>query len=406
MTNKKRPLKVFLCHASQDKLKARELYRYLMRRKVDAWLDEMNLLPGQDWDLEIYKATRDADAIIICLSKESIAKEGYVQKEVRRALDISEEKPDGTIFVIPLRLENCDVPIRLKKYHWVDLFDESGYSKLVKSLQVRAFQLERATVQISKQDESSSYLAEKPNQESHEGVSVHINGNVQGNIIIGNDNAIQSQAISENSVGAQSTKLLIEAPFPIRGPMVNRFTVINKGDQKITDCHARLVVTEIHRNQSGVMFIPHPSSYLYPKNILWATFSRNGHIDLRPNEPNYLDVLELGQQHFRFLFDGDQPLPKGTVEPKNLNKEQTEWLSHRHHLIEITLFGDNISGNPVEIKSEFIINFMVVGNQNIKFATGDTPMGIPYIDENIPEIGCLMSVKKVTSHNDLNEYLE
>jgi formylglycine-generating enzyme required for sulfatase activity len=193
MTDKKRLLKVFICHASQDKPKAFELYRYLKQRKIDAWIDEVNLLPGQDWDLEIYKATRDADAIIICLSKESIAKEGYVQKEVRRALDISEEKPDGTIFVIPVRLEECEVPIRLKKYQWVDLFDEGGYPKLMKSLKERASQLERATVQVSKQDENSSYLAEKPKQESHDGISVHVNGNVQGNLIIGNENVVQSQ---------------------------------------------------------------------------------------------------------------------------------------------------------------------------------------------------------------------
>jgi hypothetical protein len=162
MTDEKRPLKVFLCHARNDKAQARELFRYLKRRKVDAWLDETNLLPGQDWDLEIYKATRDADVIIICISKESIAKEGYVQKEIRRALDISEEKPDGTIFVIPLRLEECEVPIRLKKYQWVDLFDEGGYEKLMKSLKLRAVQLQRNIVQTPKTNETQLEVHPKP----------------------------------------------------------------------------------------------------------------------------------------------------------------------------------------------------------------------------------------------------
>lgn len=135
-----RPLRVFLCHASQDKPKVRELYKRLKSEGwVEPWLDEENLLPGQDFDLEIYRATRDADAIIICLSKVSVAKEGYVQKEVRRALDIAEEKPEGTIYIIPLRFDDCDPSfIRLKQLHWIDHFADNASEKLIKALRVRA----------------------------------------------------------------------------------------------------------------------------------------------------------------------------------------------------------------------------------------------------------------------------
>ena len=38
----KRPLKVFLCHASADKPKVRELYRTLKRRGVQPWLEKEN----------------------------------------------------------------------------------------------------------------------------------------------------------------------------------------------------------------------------------------------------------------------------------------------------------------------------------------------------------------------------
>ena len=72
-----RALSVFLCHASQDKPAVRELYKRLSAEKwIAPWLDEEDLLPGQDFDLEIIKAARNADAIIICLSKVSVAKEG------------------------------------------------------------------------------------------------------------------------------------------------------------------------------------------------------------------------------------------------------------------------------------------------------------------------------------------
>jgi formylglycine-generating enzyme required for sulfatase activity len=135
-----RKLRVFLCHASQDKPAVRGLYQRLAAEPwIEPWLDEESLLPGQDFDLEIYKATRDADAIIICLSKVSVAKEGYVNKEIRRALDIADEKPEGTIYVIPLRLDECDPSFAyLKKLQWVNYFTPNAHEKLIKALRLRA----------------------------------------------------------------------------------------------------------------------------------------------------------------------------------------------------------------------------------------------------------------------------
>lgn len=44
-----RKLRVFLCHASQDKPIVRTLYRKLAAEPwIDPWLDEEKLLPGQD----------------------------------------------------------------------------------------------------------------------------------------------------------------------------------------------------------------------------------------------------------------------------------------------------------------------------------------------------------------------
>ena len=91
-----RKLRVFLCHASQDKAVVRELYQQLLAEGwIDPWLDEEKLLPGQDWDMEIEKAVESADAVIVFLSSSSVTKEGYVQREVRKVLDVSDEKPEA-----------------------------------------------------------------------------------------------------------------------------------------------------------------------------------------------------------------------------------------------------------------------------------------------------------------------
>ncbi len=117
-----RRLRVFLCHASQDKPAVRELYHRLAKDGFQPWLDEEDLLAGHKWEVEIPRAVRGADVVLVCLSRGSVNKEGYVQKEIKFALDAADEKPEGTIFLIPFRLEDCPVPGRLSQWQWVDFF--------------------------------------------------------------------------------------------------------------------------------------------------------------------------------------------------------------------------------------------------------------------------------------------
>jgi hypothetical protein len=135
------PLSVFLCHASEDKTTVRELYEKLQRDGFDPWLDEENLFPGQDWRHEISRAVRGSDVVLVCLSENSVSKTGYVQKEIKVALDVADEQPEGAIFIIPVKLEECDVPDRLSTWHWVNLDDAGGYERLVASLLSRSIEL-------------------------------------------------------------------------------------------------------------------------------------------------------------------------------------------------------------------------------------------------------------------------
>ena len=78
-----------------------------------------------------------ADVVVVCLSKQ-FNQAGFRQKEVRLALDTAMEKPEGEIFIIPARLEECDTLESLRHLHWVDLFEEGGYEKLTQALSLRA----------------------------------------------------------------------------------------------------------------------------------------------------------------------------------------------------------------------------------------------------------------------------
>ncbi len=72
--------------------------------------------------------------MVVCLSNNSTTKRGVVQREIARALDVLEEMPEETIYLIPARLEACQVPRRLGHLHWVDLFEADGFEYLKRSL--------------------------------------------------------------------------------------------------------------------------------------------------------------------------------------------------------------------------------------------------------------------------------
>jgi hypothetical protein len=138
----KRKLRVFLCHASQDKPIVRDLYQKLaVEPWIDPWLDEEKLLPGQDWNLEIEKAVEGSDAVVVCLSNNSVTKEGYVQRELRKVLVVAEEKPEGVIFMLPVRLDDCPLPRQLRDKQAIDYFPKSkqvaAHDKLKTSLKLR-----------------------------------------------------------------------------------------------------------------------------------------------------------------------------------------------------------------------------------------------------------------------------
>jgi len=131
-------LRVFLCHASEDKPRVRELYHAIAGWGYRPWLDDRNLLPGQEWKPEIRKAIRDSHVVLVCLSKRATTKSGFVQAEIISALDVADEQPEGTIFIVPARLDDCIVPARLQRWQWVDYFEHQGENRLKEALRARS----------------------------------------------------------------------------------------------------------------------------------------------------------------------------------------------------------------------------------------------------------------------------
>lgn len=125
---------VFLIHAHSDKSTVHKLHQRLTRDGIDAWLDAANLQPGQDWQGEIRKAVLKSDVVIVCLSRAFNKQHGFRHEELKLALEKARWM-DDEVFIIPVRLERCDMPDSLQHLQRVDLFKPGGYKKLAQALQ-------------------------------------------------------------------------------------------------------------------------------------------------------------------------------------------------------------------------------------------------------------------------------
>jgi len=120
---------VFLSYSSNDRARIEPFYDYLNGKGLSVWMDVKRLRGGQNWDFEIKKALQQATIVIVFLSTNSVSKRGYVQKEIRIALDKAQEKLIDDIYIIPVLIDNgivtpdhlskiqcilCDVPNQME----------------------------------------------------------------------------------------------------------------------------------------------------------------------------------------------------------------------------------------------------------------------------------------------------
>ena len=112
------------------------VYNSLMAEGFSPWIDAKNILPGQNREEAIERAMRNADFVLVCLSGGSADRRGSFQKEISIALDILKGKLKDDIYLIPIRLEDCEIPAVLSEFQYADLFTDEGWPRLIKAVQI------------------------------------------------------------------------------------------------------------------------------------------------------------------------------------------------------------------------------------------------------------------------------
>jgi len=132
---------VFISYAREDESIALDIHSFLKEIDCEIWMDKFSLIPGQDWQLEIQEAIENSDIFIACLSDNSVSKRGFVQKELKKALSVLEMFPDGEIYLIPLRINNCIIPSSLSTKQWLDWNAPQAKNELKKAIDVSFAQI-------------------------------------------------------------------------------------------------------------------------------------------------------------------------------------------------------------------------------------------------------------------------
>jgi len=126
---------VFLSYCRDNTAEAAQLREKLIASGEVVWWDQ-DIKAGQDWKYEIRKAMNNAYAVVFCISKETDARTtSGIYPEALDAIAIYRECAPGSIFLIPVRLSECEIPPieidttrTLSRLQYVDLFPTANYT--------------------------------------------------------------------------------------------------------------------------------------------------------------------------------------------------------------------------------------------------------------------------------------
>lgn len=124
---------VFICHANENKDFASFLYEKLEAEGFKPWLDKESLRGGDEWNNVIKKAIEKEIDYVVVLQSNDLAKkiDGYVNEEIKMALDRQKRFRHGIRFIIPVKIEACNLLEELEHLQAIDLSGKKNIEKLI-----------------------------------------------------------------------------------------------------------------------------------------------------------------------------------------------------------------------------------------------------------------------------------
>jgi len=138
-------MKVFISHSHKDKEFVTPLRYSLNQLGIETWVDDFNLQSGDNIIAKIEKGLSEATHLIVVLSS-SYVESKWTRTELNSFLSDKGFRLERRI--IPILIEQCEIPILLSDIMYYDFTKDRDYTRLIKELQ-RVFGQDKKVIQDS-----------------------------------------------------------------------------------------------------------------------------------------------------------------------------------------------------------------------------------------------------------------
>jgi hypothetical protein len=126
---------VFISYCNKDFKHVLEVRKRLEEAGLTVRMEAHSIMGGEEWRKELVGFICKADVFVACISSTWVDREIFAYKEVNVACELEEKLPKEVSFIIPARLEECNIPQELENRQQVDLHVVPGIETLLKAIQ-------------------------------------------------------------------------------------------------------------------------------------------------------------------------------------------------------------------------------------------------------------------------------
>ena len=128
------PHDVFISYSHLDLPFVERLDAFLVGAGLKTWFDKKSLRPGQVWENVIKDEIPQSKTFLTCISNTAMERRGHFHVEQQLAVNAALRVPSDELFVLPVRLGDCEIPRSFRQYHVVNLVDPGAIEMLLDSI--------------------------------------------------------------------------------------------------------------------------------------------------------------------------------------------------------------------------------------------------------------------------------
>lgn len=129
-----RQRRIFIMYSHADSEHAKKLVESLREAGYNPWYDQDEIAPGQRISETVANGIAQSAVALLLVSKNLDLQKEVINRELKAALSTMRSHDETFSPVIPIRLDETDVPESLSGVHWLSMKDDAFLERLDKGL--------------------------------------------------------------------------------------------------------------------------------------------------------------------------------------------------------------------------------------------------------------------------------